>query len=176
MLSRLGLTAWRGSLAASSAVSASACREASLFAPLATVSHARLTTLSGMIKNKDSTDTKSAAPVLSHGWVLNQALEDPKKYEKTLRKIFQHPMSTNINWKEVEQMLDKGLGATLEPALVHRTGGSHKAVRVQLNGHSIVFDEKHHANPTKQKEVVINLRHFMEKAGIVERHHEQREE
>mmetsp|Transcript_15885 Transcript_15885/g.34451 ORF Transcript_15885/g.34451 Transcript_15885/m.34451 type:complete len:181 (-) Transcript_15885:203-745(-) len=180
MLSRLGLTAWRGSVTASSAVSSSVLREGMLMAPLATSCARFGSTLSEMLKTRDGSDMvtndPSVAPVLASGWVLNQAVEEPKKHEKTLRKIFQHPICTNVSWKEVEQLLDKGLGATLEPALVHRSGGGHKGVRVRLNGHSIVFDEKSHASPMKQKEVVINLRHFMEKAGVVERQHQASEE
>eukprot|EP00959_Pyramimonas_sp_CCMP1952_P038850 813270-Pyramimonas_sp.AAC.1 len=88
-----------------------------------------------MIRSRESAENDSIpAPILANGWVLNRALEEPKKHEKTLRKIFQHPMSTNVSWKEVEKMLNKGLGATLEPALVHRTGGSHKGVPPAHNG------------------------------------------
>lgn len=79
-------------------------------------------------------------------------------HERTLRKIFQHPISTNLGWREVEHLLD-ALGADAEET-------SHGHLKVRLNGQTATFEPPRHKDLPKDE--VIALRHFLQSAGVAE--------
>ena len=76
-------------------------------------------------------------------------------HRKILHALFDHPISANIAFKDVERMLGE-LGATLDP----RSGDR---VAVTLNGHTAVFHNAHHSVP---KDEIVNIRHFLNNCGI----------
>lgn len=79
------------------------------------------------------------------------------KYEKTLERVFQNPVSANIKWREIETML-VSLGAEIE----ERAGSR---VVIQLNGEVQVF-HRPHPRPDTSKGAIVALRKFLENAGI----------
>jgi hypothetical protein len=76
-------------------------------------------------------------------------------HRKILHSLFDHPISANISFKDVERVLT-GLGAELDT----RSGDR---MAVVLNGRSAVFHCAHHS---MTKDEVVNLRHFLEACGI----------
>lgn len=80
-----------------------------------------------------------------------------KRHYRTLEAIFAQPISGNIQWREVEAMLN-ALGATLR----ERAGSR---VAVLLNDQVAVF-HRPHPSPTMDKGAVRDLRRFLANAGI----------
>ena len=76
-------------------------------------------------------------------------------HRKVLHSLFEHPISANVAFKDVEHLLTE-LGATLES----RSGDR---VAVALNGHSAVFHRSHHSIT---KDDVVNFRHFLKHCGV----------
>ena len=76
-------------------------------------------------------------------------------HRKTLHALFDHPISANISFKEIERVLED-LGATLEA----RSGDRLAAT---LKGHTAVFHKSHHSIP---KDEIVNIRHFLESCGV----------
>lgn len=77
------------------------------------------------------------------------------KHRKVLHAIFAHPVSSNIDFKEVLHVLE-GLGAEVDNKSGNRVG-------VKLNGHAVAFSHAQHSLP---KEEVIQVRHFLEQCGV----------
>lgn len=79
------------------------------------------------------------------------------KHEKTLKSIFTDPVPSNINWKDIENLMSHH-GAEI-------TEGKGSRVRVALNGVRAVF---HRPHPQKEanKGTVGSVREFLENAGI----------
>lgn len=77
------------------------------------------------------------------------------KHRKVLAQLFAHPISANIDFKEVEHVL-KDLGAEIENKNGNRIG-------VTLNGHSAAFVHVNHSIP---KDEVVQIRKFLETVGI----------
>ena len=80
------------------------------------------------------------------------------KHRITLQKIFSHPIDTNIDWKKIESLLSH-LGAEMNEG---RTG----RMKVILNGQEAVFSMPHHGHSVQDKNEIMQLRHFLEKAGV----------
>jgi len=80
------------------------------------------------------------------------------KHRITLQKIFSHPIDTNIDWKKIESLLSH-LGAEMNEG---RTG----RMKVILNGQESVFSMPHHGHSVQDKNEIMQLRHFLEKAGV----------
>jgi hypothetical protein len=80
-----------------------------------------------------------------------------KKQKRVLDNIFQSPVRSNIEWKEVESLLIH-LGAEVSQ-------GSGSRIRIILNGVKAVF-HKPHPHKEMDKGAVISLRRFLENAGI----------
>lgn len=78
------------------------------------------------------------------------------KHEKTLGKIFSHPINMNINWQEVTHLLEH-LGAELT-----ETHNGH--VKVKLGEHNHSFHRPHHKE-IDNKDEIIQLQHFLRDAG-----------
>jgi hypothetical protein len=76
-------------------------------------------------------------------------------HRKILHALFDHPISANIAFKDVERLLEE-LGATLDV----RSGDR---LAVTLNGHTAVFHNAHHSVP---KDEVVDIRHFLNSCGI----------
>jgi hypothetical protein len=90
----------------------------------------------------------------------NNLTQDPslnRKHDETLNAIFAKPVRANINWKDVESMLE-ALGAEI-------TEGEGSRVCVVLNGRKAVYHRPHPQKETK-KYVVRQLRDFLHEAGI----------
>lgn len=109
------------------------------------------------------------------GWRLHlpQNQEGPlllrRKDSRTLQKVFAHPMSMNIRWRDVESMLTD-LGAAVEPCgrkKRHNASG----VRVTLNGASHVFHNHalHDTNQLRAKEEILAIRRMLQEAGYVQK-------
>jgi hypothetical protein len=81
-----------------------------------------------------------------------------KKQERVLSAVFDEPVRSNIDWRDVEALLI-ALGAEI-------TQGRGSRVRVALNGVRAVFHEPH---PEKEvgKGMVRALREFLTSAGVV---------
>lgn len=77
------------------------------------------------------------------------------RHRKVLQSVFAHPISANINFKDVVHVLED-LGATIENKSGNRVG-------VALNGHTAAFVHAHH---DLSKEEVVNLRRFLAACGI----------
>ena len=76
-------------------------------------------------------------------------------HRKILHSLFEHPVSANIAFKDVEHLLSE-LGAKLES----RSGDR---VAVTLNGHSAVFHRSHHSI---SKDDVVDFRHFLKECRV----------
>ncbi len=79
------------------------------------------------------------------------------KHAKTLEKIFQHPISNDVQWTEVMKLL-KGLEAEIE---FNKHSGK---TMIILNEKKILLPKQTHKFISNHKEV-IELRHFLENAG-----------
>lgn len=77
------------------------------------------------------------------------------RHRKTLHALFAHPISSNIDFKEVTHVLEE-LGAEIDNKSGNRVG-------VKLNGHSVAFTHAHHSLP---RDEVIQIRKFLETCGI----------
>jgi len=77
------------------------------------------------------------------------------RHRKVLNAIFAHPVSGNINFRDVEQVLSE-LGADV----VNKSGAR---VGVTLNGHTAAFHHSTHNMPTEE---VAQIRKFLEEAGV----------
>ena len=76
-------------------------------------------------------------------------------HRKVLHSLFAHPVSSNIDFKEVVHVLE-ALGADVDNKSGNRVG-------VKLNGHSVAFSHAHHSLP---KEEVMQIKHFLETCGV----------
>jgi hypothetical protein len=77
------------------------------------------------------------------------------RHARVLDAIFAHPISANIDFKDVEHLLTN-LGAEIDNRAKAR-------ISVTLNGHTAAFHHAHHSLP---KDEVVQLRHFLEKCGV----------
>jgi len=79
------------------------------------------------------------------------------KHRNTLGVIFHDPISANLQWREVESLLNH-LGADVEP--------SHGArFRIVLNRHEFFLHHPHHSNELGKAEVKY-LRECLAGAGV----------
>ena len=76
-------------------------------------------------------------------------------HRKILHALFDHPISANIAFKDVERLLED-LGATLEARSGARTA-------VTLSGQTTTFHNAHHS---VSKDEVVSIRHFLQNCGI----------
>ena len=80
-----------------------------------------------------------------------------QKHKHVLEAIYREPLSSNIQWREVESLL-KHLGAEIEP--------SHGArFRILLNKHEFFVHHPHHGNEFAKPEVK-HLRECLAAAGV----------
>jgi len=79
-----------------------------------------------------------------------------REHARTLQQLFQHPLSHNIEWRQLRSLLE-ALGSVTEDHNGH--------LRVTINGQSFT------AHQPQQKDMadvqlLINLRHFLERADV----------
>ena len=79
------------------------------------------------------------------------------KHENTLKKIFENPVRSNIEWSKIEKMLIH-LGAEI-------TEGKGSRVRIVLNGIRAVFHRPHPKKET-DKGALKSMRRFLEEVGV----------
>lgn len=77
------------------------------------------------------------------------------RHRKVLHALFAHPVSGNIDFKDVEHVLTE-LGAEID----NRSGAR---IGVSLNGHTVAV---HHAQKSLPMEEVQQIRKFLEACGI----------
>lgn len=77
------------------------------------------------------------------------------QHRKVLHALFDHPLSGNVDFKQVESVL-RELGASID----NRSGAR---IGVTLNGHTAAF---HHAGHSLAKDEVVQIRKFLEACGI----------
>jgi hypothetical protein len=80
-----------------------------------------------------------------------------KKQRNTLEAIFHNPILSNIEWKDIENLLI-ALNAELYE-------GAGSRIRIKLNSVRAVF---HRPHPKKEadKGSIVSMRRFLENAGI----------
>lgn len=78
------------------------------------------------------------------------------KHERVLEALFAHPIAMNLKWNEVEHLFDH-LGAE-----VRHHGGR---ATVTLNDEEMTFHVPH-TKTISSKDEVMQIRHFLEKAGV----------
>ncbi len=79
------------------------------------------------------------------------------KHRNVLQAIFHDPLSSNVQWREVESLLHH-LGASIEP--------SHGArFRVTLNRHEFSLHHPHHGNELGKTDIK-HLRECLAAAGV----------
>ncbi|MBN1842797.1 MAG: type II toxin-antitoxin system HicA family toxin [Deltaproteobacteria bacterium] len=81
------------------------------------------------------------------------------RHKKTLRKIFEDPVRSDVAWPDIESLL-KTLGAEL-------TEGRGSRVRIYLNGVRAVLHRPHPHQET-DKGALKSMRRFLSEAGIQE--------
>ncbi len=79
------------------------------------------------------------------------------KHDKTLRKIFDDPVRSDIKWSDVESLLN-AKGADISE-------GNGSRVRIKLNGVRAVF-HRPHPSPDTDKGALKSLREFLRNAGV----------
>ena len=79
------------------------------------------------------------------------------KLKKTLEQIFSHPIPTNIEWKNVEQLLNH-YGFEIEP-----TKKNHMKIKNSKGEELILIVHGHEIN---SKDEIVKLKHFLENNGI----------
>jgi HicA toxin of bacterial toxin-antitoxin, len=85
------------------------------------------------------------------------------KHDNLIRDIFSDPVSTNIQWREIESLL-RHIGADIESL-------SGTRVRVKLNAHEGILHRPHGGN-TLGRQDVQHLREFLARGGVTPSLHE----
>jgi len=79
------------------------------------------------------------------------------KQKNTYEMIFKDPVQSNIEWRDIENLLT-ALGANISE-------GNGSRVRIELNGIRAVFHRPHPEKVT-DKGAVKSMRRFLENAGV----------
>lgn len=77
------------------------------------------------------------------------------RHRKVLHALFAHPISANIDFKDVVHVLEE-LGAEVNAKAGNRIG-------VTLKGHTVAFTHAQHSLP---KDEVAQIRKFLEACGV----------
>jgi len=80
-----------------------------------------------------------------------------KKHRRTLAAIFAEPVRANVNWSDIEAMLE-ACGAEISE-------GKGSRVRIALNGVRAVFHRPHPQKETA-KGALRSMRRFLIEAGV----------
>ena len=76
-------------------------------------------------------------------------------HQRILGMLFEHPMSHNIEWRQVVHLLES-LGTTVD--------GTHDSLHVTVNNETIVLHEPKHKDLAEEQ--IVQIRHFLLRAGI----------
>lgn len=79
------------------------------------------------------------------------------KQKRIYDLIFKNPIQSNIEWKEIENLL-KSLGATISE-------GNGSRVRIELNGERAVFHRPHPEKVT-DRGAIKSMRRFLYNTGV----------
>ncbi len=79
------------------------------------------------------------------------------KHKAKIEKIFEHPTSANIDYKKLISALEH-YGAKVEITKNHHA-------KIFLNDKEYIMPLPHH-DTNVSKEIVVELRHFLENAGL----------
>lgn len=77
------------------------------------------------------------------------------RHRKVLHALFAHPVSANLDFKEVIHVIEE-LGGEVDNKSGNRVG-------VKLNGHSVAFSHAHHSLPPQE---VAQIRKFLTDCGV----------
>src|SRR5215470_16142660 len=99
----------------------------------------------------------AVGPALRFGHARAPPSSMSHKHDNLIREIFHDPISTNIQWREIESLL-RHLGADIESL-------SGTRVRVKLNGHEGILQRPHGGN-TLGRQDVQHLREYLAHARI----------
>ena len=80
-----------------------------------------------------------------------------KKDNRTLEKLFSHPLSMNLEWNEVRHMLES-LGAEIETT-------PHNHVKIKLKDQAKTFRTFNH-KMLGDKNEILELQHLLKDAGL----------
>jgi hypothetical protein len=80
-----------------------------------------------------------------------------KKHRRTLAAIFAEPVRANVNWSDIETMLE-ACGAEISE-------GKGSRVRIALNGVRAVFQRPHPQEETDMG-ALRSMRRFLSEAGV----------
>ena len=87
---------------------------------------------------------------------MNTTLDLTAKEQRTYDRIFQHPISHNLEWREVHTLLGR---------LGHLEDQHDGRVRVTRNGQMMVLSRPHHKDISEMHEL-MEIRHFIEKSNL----------
>jgi hypothetical protein len=76
-------------------------------------------------------------------------------HQRILGMLFEHPMSHNIEWRQVVHLLES-LGTAVE--------GSHDSLHVTVNNEAIVLHRPKHKDLSEEQ--IVQIRHFLVRAGV----------
>jgi len=79
-----------------------------------------------------------------------------REHARTLRQLFQHPLSHNIEWRQVRSLLE-AVGSVTEDHNGH--------LHVTINGESYTAHQPQHKDMA-DVQILIDLRHFLERVGV----------
>ena len=79
------------------------------------------------------------------------------KHHKTLLDVFDHPVRSDVKWRDVESLM-RALGAEISE-------GRGSRVRVYLRGVRAVF-HRPHPEPDTDKSALRSVRRFLRAAGV----------
>ncbi len=80
------------------------------------------------------------------------------KYEKTLQRLFAHPIDMNIEWRDIVHLFE-ALGGTVEFT-------RHGQLKVRLASHEQSFGAPHREHNVTSRDTLTRIRHFLEMAGF----------
>jgi hypothetical protein len=76
-------------------------------------------------------------------------------HQRTLGMLFEHPMTHNIEWRQVVHLL-QSLGTAVD--------GTHDSLHVTINNEAVVLRRPKHKDLAEEQ--IIELRHFLRRAGV----------
>jgi len=79
------------------------------------------------------------------------------KHKAKLEKVFEHPTSGNIDYKKLINALEH-YGAEVEMTKNHHA-------KIFLKGEEYIMPLPH-KDPVLSKDIIVELRHFLEKVGL----------
>jgi len=80
-----------------------------------------------------------------------------RRHQRTLEKIFEKPVRSDVKWSDIESLLI-ALGAAISE-------GSGSRVRIELNGEDAVF-HRPHPRPEADKGSLVSMRRFLLQMGV----------